>query len=436
MVEDDLDRYRAIATVYDMPIRLGPDDVARLPSTGRLVFCGNATPEHLDAARVLADVRVGADLDVFANGFRRLLNTYVAGMHAGYGLAALADPSTFLRAARELADALYGDAAVVVDASPGNAEFRNAIEALYPDAAFVDGAALVDTVRARLGSPRASEASVESPHRRITTPIFVVGYPRSGTTWLQSMLQCHHDVAGPAEETAIFSSIKDLVANAPLRAWTDEDTVRQSLRRFVESMFAPSLAGHADATRLVEKTPHHALHLDIIESLFPDAYVIAIHRDAREVVRSLLEVPFGTDDPGRASRGWVESITAVANFVPRSIHLREVRYESLREDTVHQLAELFDWLGLAVDDDVRARLSARSSRRVSEHNLRSIALDPAAIHAVYRYAGDQMVALGYLDDAELHAIRQSLRYRARSFGSDALRRIRTYGGKLRRLRKN
>jgi hypothetical protein len=429
---DNLDKYRPKATVDAMPIGLDADDAAALPGAGRLVFVRDATTEQLDAARAVSGVDVWTDVALFRDGFRRLLNTYVAGMHADYGLSALADPSTFLRTARALADALYGDASVVVDASPSNAAFRSAIDALYPDAAFVDGAELLDVLAAR-GSSDVTASPRPTPAPPLRAPVFVVGCPRSGTTWLQSMLLAHPGLAGPREETALFSSVKDIVGNDALAQRAGTGVVTGAVRDFAATMFAASLPD--GTTRLIEKTPHHALHLDIIESLFPDAFVIAIHRDGRDVVRSLLEVPFGTNDPGRAARAWVESTTAVQRFVPTSLHVRDVEYESLRQDPVAGLTDLLEWAGFGVDDAVRTELEQRSQRRVSEHNQRALALDDAATHAVYRYAGDQLVTLGYVEEAELAAIRRSPRYRLAVATADALRVAKQSAGKLRRLRK-
>lgn len=403
MAEDNLDKYRAKGNVADMPIALTPADVASLSGAGRLVFGPG-----------------GLHLNLFRDGFRRLLNTYVAGMHAGYGLAALADPTTFLLAARQLADALYGDGDVVVDSSESNAAFRSAIDALYPDA----------------GSAATSGAFRRQPASRLAgPPVFVVGCPRSGTTWLQNMLLSHAGLAGPREETAMFSSIKDLLANDALLAHAGADVVTDALRGFATTLFAHAIAD-TPAARLVEKTPHHALHLDIIEALYPDAYVIAIHRDGREVVRSLLEVPFGTPDPGRAARGWVESTTAVQRFRPSTLRLRDVKYEALREDPVTGIADLLEWCGLAVDDAVRETLRERATRRVSEHNQRQLALSPSDTNAVLRYAGDQLVHLGYLEAWQLEETRKSPRYRAGVVREDAVRVTKQQIGKLRRLRKN
>lgn len=415
VAEDDVDRYRPQATAEAMPIGLQRADVADLPGAGRLVFAPNAPG-------------AGVELDLFRDGLRRLLHTFVAGMHAGYGLAALADAKTFLLAARRLADALYGDSPTVIDSSESNAAFRSAVNALYPDATWTEDPrppVVARGERVRIG---------DSPASLAPAPIFVVGCPRSGTTWLQAMLLSHAGAAGPKQETALFSAVKDVLANPALAARIGADGVTKAVRSFATEMFAASLASSPPGTRLVEKTPHHALHLDIVERLFPDAFVVAIHRDARDVVRSLLEVEFGPKDAGRAARGWVESVTAVERFVPSTLRMRRVRYETLRQNPVDGISDLLEWAGLTVDSEVAASLRERSAARVSHHNRRAVSLDRSALHAVYRYAGEQLVHLDYMDASELHAIRRSARYRADVTRSDAVRAAKQYAGKLRRLR--
>src|SRR5205085_10599223 len=117
-------------------------------------------------------------------------------------------------------------------------------------------------------------------------PIFVVGVPRSGTTWLEHMLGAHRAVAGPGSETALFVSTRALWANSDRRP-----AVVAALRGFASEVFGAYLASHAPQARhLLEKTPIHAEHLEQIVALFPEAAVISIHRDGRDVVRSMLEM--------------------------------------------------------------------------------------------------------------------------------------------------
>jgi hypothetical protein len=440
-----------------MPIALSRADVAGLSTFGRNIFVadagGNATPALLTACREVEGVVVPpVPGDLFGGGLDRVLHNYLAGMHVGYGLSGLTDETTFLLAVRALADSAYeavGDGRTVVDASVANTPLAHVIQAVYPDAVFVvvdppagpspapqlltgphvlrlstadvaDRTGLVERLAAACRAA-ASHARPAPPAAALTLPgrpVFVVGCPRSGTTWLQHMLAAHPATGGPRHETAMFSSVRGLVDNRALHAWIGRDELFGALRRFCEGLLARCMADQApDATRLIEKTPHHALHLDLVTAMFPDASIVGIHRDGRDVVRSLLEIEFGTQSAAVAAEGWLQSTRAVREFASQSTRTRDERYEELLAEPVGRVSDLMRWLDLRVDDSVFSELRARAGTRVSQHGTtgevgsgkwRDIA--PAHLRTIYRIAGDQLVALGYMTAEELAAVRRDPAY--------------------------
>ena len=157
-------------------------------------------------------------------------------------------------------------------------------------------------------------------------PIFIVGLPRSGTTLLAVMLSAHsHLSCGP--ETHVFrnlySGTKRNICSA--KTWPDSAVDYLFSLRLGDSYPVPhyysinwaTLSDHLrgkDRTltsvasalpelfmeeqgqmRWIEKTPDHLLHVDTIRTLFPDAPIIRIRRDPRDVALSLLNVPWGPD---------------------------------------------------------------------------------------------------------------------------------------------
>jgi hypothetical protein len=232
------------------------------------------------------------------------------------------------------------------------------------------------------------------------------------------MLSAHPATGGPRHETAMFSSVRGLLDNPALRSWISPDDLLAALRRFTEGLFAHCLSERApSATRFVEKTPHHALHLDLIEALYPEASIIGIHRDGRDVVRSLLEIEFGTESAAVAASGWVRSTRSVQDFATHFRLTRDERYEALLQDPVVGVTDVLRWLDLSPDDAVLDELRSRAGARVSQHGTtgdvgsgkwRDIA--PADLRTIYRLAGAQLVALGYMTPAELAAIKREPAY--------------------------
>lgn len=149
-------------------------------------------------------------------------------------------------------------------------------------------------------------------------PIFVVGFQRSGTTLLQSLLGAHPRIAAPPElhfilRVAYFADwFGDLADDGNLRralhealnppvdilaeCGFDEDALFERAAagpRTYAGLFAAIMDDYAERAgkpRWAEKTPSQ--RPDDIWNLFPDAVVVHIVRDPREVVASSLDMPW------------------------------------------------------------------------------------------------------------------------------------------------
>lgn len=135
----------------------------------------------------------------------------------------------------------------------------------------------------------ASHFARVAPHGDPTTvPIFIVGLPRSGTTLVEQILASHPEVFGGGELRIVSASLEELALDmgdgaevAPLRLPADSVSIR-----------AARVAGHYEVVagthpRVTDKMPENYLHLGWIATLFPNARVIHVHRDPRDVALSL-----------------------------------------------------------------------------------------------------------------------------------------------------
>lgn len=159
-------------------------------------------------------------------------------------------------------------------------------------------------------------------------PIFVVGFQRSGTTLLQSLLGAHERIAAPPElhfilRVAYFADYFGDLAddhnlrralhealNPPLDILSecgfDEDALFERAAagpRSYAGLFAAIMDDYAERNgkpRWAEKTPSQ--RPDDIWNLFPDALVVHIVRDPREVVASSLDMPWERRRPAAIAR--------------------------------------------------------------------------------------------------------------------------------------
>lgn len=214
-----------------------------------------------------------------------------------------------------------------------------------------------------------------SAARSNRTPIFVVGVPRSGTTLLASLLSSHSRLAaGP--ETAFFASLAavgdqrvterkrwpasgiEFLASSELegeslleRYGIDRGELAERLSTVEPSVAAllaslgESAAGAAGKVRWIEKSPVHLQYVQEIRRYFPDAAIVRIVRDPRDVASSLSRVPWGPGDLTGGLLYWRRFHERSREFFDRDEASLTVRYEELVERPEPTLTELCNFLG-------------------------------------------------------------------------------------------
>jgi DNA-binding transcriptional ArsR family regulator len=155
---------------------------------------------------------------------------------------------------------------------------------------------------ARRGRKKATSEARDATER----PVFVVGAPRSGTTFMGSSLGRLPGFVDLGEVGPLKVAIEELAA-------LPEDEAARRLRRTLERV---RRFGLARRLRAVEQTPETSFVIGAALRAYPDAKVVHMIRDGRDVVCSLLEKGWlraargGADDVGNPygeqARFWVE----------------------------------------------------------------------------------------------------------------------------------
>ena len=211
-----------------------------------------------------------------------------------------------------------------------------------------------------------SSLSEEAPGWSKT--VFIVGSPRSGTTWFQLLIAQHPGVA-TSHETQLFNAYlapledrwkyeKESAATGIRRTGLSRVLSQQDFnslcKSFAEQIFRIIRSNNPTAEVILEKSPDHALYADLIIKLFPDAYFLHVIRDPRSVANSYRHAastwwkgpPTGAIRSTQIWRHRVEAGRRIRLMTPR---YREVRYEALLEDGPVQLEGVYRWLGLPAD---------------------------------------------------------------------------------------
>ncbi|HUA19620.1 MAG TPA: sulfotransferase [Bryobacteraceae bacterium] len=203
-------------------------------------------------------------------------------------------------------------------------------------------------------------------------PIFIVGAPRSGTSLLRQMLNRHPALAicyethflrlvyGTRQRRA-FGDLSDpqnrrrLVNQYVSLPYTRDlgvDCQRLADKLMQEGASYPAIFGcvldfYAESQgkrRCGEKTPGHSLYVETLCEWFPGAIVLHIIRDPRDVVASLMRMPFGSPSAMVNARTWRRYALAARRSSHRPEYL-EVRYETLVREPEQELTRICRFLG-------------------------------------------------------------------------------------------
>lgn len=194
--------------------------------------------------------------------------------------------------------------------------------------------------------------------------IFLVGSPRSGTTWLQAMLATHPAIY-TGIETHFFSTFSHFLDDGKrirgrtsgLAAYLSPDQVNELVRGMFWVIVSNLPEPEPIPQFFLEKTPDHCFYVKHILSIFPKAKFIHLIRDARMVVHSMLEMskrPHGYWAPNtieKAVKQWKNSVLASREIkkLTGADQYYEVKYEDLREDPHHNLQSILNWLKIDVN---------------------------------------------------------------------------------------
>jgi hypothetical protein len=304
---------------------------------------------------------------------------------------------------------------------------------------------------------------------------FIVGHRKSGSTWLLNLLSLHPEVRG-VMETALFEigwreadPVRRTERVFKTTPWSKGGGLRARLAHRLTSSVAPLLRWMKPALELpvtdrpvflpdlslrdqlalrrlllanpdphdycrvffdflratlkpkgylLEKSPRQVHEIEHIRAVFPNAKLIMIHRDGRDVVVS---DHFFTRDYGRqpfsfeqAVRDWRDDMEAHFRHADRP-EVFVCSYEQLLKDGHGVVRDLLDFLGLPHDEPLIDHLLDRSSFRFytgrdpGQENRRRFYrkgivgdwknhFGPEEKRIFKEMAGDLLVTLGYEPD--------------------------------------
>jgi Flp pilus assembly protein TadD len=221
----------------------------------------------------------------------------------------------------------------------------------------------------------AAQPGTVQPGADVGSHVFLLGFPRSGTTLLEVVLDGHPRVASLDEHELLTESIRHFMGDPrDLTALMQADEAE--LRPLRKAYWNRVREGEIEVSGkvFVDKYPMNTLKLPLIARLFPNAKILFACRDPREVVLACFRRRFKMNAatyelltvPGAAAL--YDGVMGFAQVLRPAFGARwhVVRYESLVADFNPQLRGICDFLGLewieGMDDFAgRARERERST---------------------------------------------------------------------------
>jgi hypothetical protein len=129
---------------------------------------------------------------------------------------------------------------------------------------------------------------------------FIMGAPKSGTTWIQKCLNLHPQIASDGE--GHFDLLGEFIqqfmlafnkeqegrisrAHNPRTITFDDTDFHNILKSIIDNQMAKRII-HEDIKWVGDKTPEHTKYLNILKQLYPSSKVIHIIRDGRDCLVS------------------------------------------------------------------------------------------------------------------------------------------------------
>lgn len=234
-------------------------------------------------------------------------------------------------------------------------------------------------------TPERVAAWASPPKDDLPAPIFLIGFPRSGTTLVEQMLAAHPRFVTTEEISFLYkvkSAIPQMVdVRKPYPEALDDFTpadIAAMRRRYWEE--ARAGMGQAIAgKRLVEKHPLTLIDLPLVRRLFPEALLIVCLRDPRDACLSSFMQDFDRGTPHFYDLGWtVEFYEAVMGLWLRyrpmlGLKFHELRYEDLVQEPEKHARSLVSFLGEPWNDSVMKFFAPEHRRYVTTPSYADVA---------------------------------------------------------------
>ncbi|MBO21881.1 MAG: hypothetical protein CMM26_05840 [Rhodospirillaceae bacterium] len=220
--------------------------------------------------------------------------------------------------------------------------------------------ALLDIFKAKDVRQMIAAWATDVPADGLATPSFLVGYPRSGTTLVERLLDAHEGVTATPELPMVNAMRNALDAAAPGGVAYPQSLARigteeiRKMRALYWGLLHDTHIEEVGDRQVVDKHPLNLDHLGLIARTFTGAKVLVALRDPRDVCVSCFTTDFFPNNVTIRFHSLAETARAYAATMRLWMRYRDIlplefhtyRYEDLARNPREELGRIVDFFGL------------------------------------------------------------------------------------------
>jgi tetratricopeptide (TPR) repeat protein len=240
---------------------------------------------------------------------------------------------------------------------------------------------------------RLDAASWKTTSLSTRAPVFLVAFPRSGTTLLDQVLSSHSRIVCREEKNYFWNALSELAQSEDIFVRMGElsDAEIEHARRAYWRRANEDGDDIGDRI-LIDRQPLHIVLLPLIKRVFPDAKIIFALRDPRDVVLSCYQQCFAMNvgmaqflELGRAADYYdvVMSLFALCRQ-QLALDLHQVRYEDVVADLEGEARKLSAFLNITFEPNMLDYRKTALARDIRTPSMRQV-IEPIYKRSVERW---------------------------------------------------
>ncbi len=198
-------------------------------------------------------------------------------------------------------------------------------------------------------------------------PVYVLGMPRSGTTLVEQILAGHSKIFGAGELGLIPGRIQGLNRwerhTGSGRCYPDsvDDLTPYIVEGIANGILKELQEYDGQALHVVDKLPHNFENIGFIKFLFPNARIISVRRDPRDIALSNYFTNYQAKHGGMGfayDLEWIGEQLADHNMMMHHWHsifpneILEINYEDVINDTEGMARKMLSYIGVEWEPQV------------------------------------------------------------------------------------